>query len=358
MSWTLMSTWAPTLSLVFGGCCSNAVTLQRLTTDHPRLGTLITFSQFALISLHGLPKHTEWTSRGPRLKPRKIPIAVYFIQVMLFYLVSLLNNAAFGYHIPMSVHIIFRSGGLMVSMLLGWLVAGKRYSFIQVTSVILVTLGVTLTTMSAAQAPTEAPESTSGLGTYYTGIAILSLALVLSGFLGLAQDWTWSHYGRPAPASSQQDGVHTKSPRKLQDDPSPAWQESMFYLHFLALPMFIPVLGKIAAEAAAIYPAKSVQQPFPKSSLIRVPTAFIPLILNTVTQLFCVAGVNRLTTQVSALTVTLVLVVRKAASLIISVVFMESGDIDADLMWTGAIFVLAGTVGYSVGSGGRKTKRE
>lgn len=67
-----------------------------------------------------------WTRYGPRFKPRRIPLMPYVVQVGLFYLVSLLNNAAFGYEIPMAVHIIFRSGGLIVSMLLGWLVSNKR----------------------------------------------------------------------------------------------------------------------------------------------------------------------------------------------------------------------------------------
>lgn len=51
----------------------------------------------------------------------------YLIQVVLFYLVSLLNNAAFAYRIPMAVHIIFRSGGLVISMILGWIFAEKTY---------------------------------------------------------------------------------------------------------------------------------------------------------------------------------------------------------------------------------------
>jgi solute carrier family 35 (UDP-xylose/UDP-N-acetylglucosamine transporter), member B4 len=66
----------------------------------------------------------------PRLKARNLPLELYFIQITLFYVISRLNNAAFGYEVPMSVHIIFRSGGLIVSMLLGWLVAGKRYNYI------------------------------------------------------------------------------------------------------------------------------------------------------------------------------------------------------------------------------------
>ncbi len=109
---------------------SNAITLERVTSEYPKSGSLITFSQFLLISLYGLPKFIEFTHGPlnipiPRLRPRRLPLTVYLIQVALFYLVSLLNNLAFGYNISMPVHIIFRSGGLVVSMLLGWLLSRK-----------------------------------------------------------------------------------------------------------------------------------------------------------------------------------------------------------------------------------------
>ena len=123
---TPLSTWLTTISLIFGGCCSNAITLEQLTLQHPNSGSVLTFFQFLLISLHGLPKFLMWTPYGPRFRPRRVPITQYLIQVVLFYLVSLLNNAAFAYHIPMAVHIIFRSGGLIVSMFIGWLVSNKR----------------------------------------------------------------------------------------------------------------------------------------------------------------------------------------------------------------------------------------
>jgi UDP-xylose/UDP-N-acetylglucosamine transporter B4 len=153
----------------------------------------------------------------------------------------------------------------------------------------------------------------------------------------------------------------------------------------------------------------SLQYPFLLS--FSIPHIYLPLLMNTLTQLFCVAGVHRLTTRVSALTVTLVLVVRKAASLIISVLGVSevglalrrfalarlrglarviglpvSGDedggeafrvfgvdmepalgvigsafvgpgagkrpqeVDNRMMWTGAALVLLGTIGYTIGS--------
>jgi hypothetical protein len=55
-----------------------------------------------------------------------LPSSYRLIQVLLFYLVSLLNSAAFACRIAMAVHIIFRSRGLIVSR---WLVSNKRFVF-------------------------------------------------------------------------------------------------------------------------------------------------------------------------------------------------------------------------------------
>lgn len=105
---------------------SNALTLEQLTSHNPHAGSLITFSQFLFITLHGLSKFVQFTPY-PKLRPRQLPILPYLLQVVLFYLVSVLNNAAFAYKIPMPVHIVFRSGGLIVNMVMGWLLQRKRF---------------------------------------------------------------------------------------------------------------------------------------------------------------------------------------------------------------------------------------
>ncbi|KAF5357632.1 hypothetical protein D9758_007520 [Tetrapyrgos nigripes] len=384
-----LADWTTTLSLVFGGCCSNAITLEQLTSQYPKAGSLITFFQFLIISIHGIPKHITWTRYGPRFKPRRISLTPYLIQVVLYYLVSLLNNAAFAYQIPMAVHIIFRSGGLVISMTLGWLFGKKTYSPSQIVSVLVVTLGVILTTLSASSPEPSANASSidTSTRTYVTGITILTLALVFAGFLGLVQDYTYSTYTTYAKSS--------KSVEKSSSDPlPPAWQESMFYLHFLALPMFFSVRDDLTAQLKAVStgPIAAYSIPIPSATQnlfepgwslstntssptyslsltshilhITFPSAILPLILNTLTQLLCSAGVNRLTSRVTSLTVTLILVVRKAVSLIISATLGKrlglGGNagrrIDMGMMWTGAALVLVGTVGYSMATG-RKNAR-
>ncbi|KAE9391931.1 UAA transporter [Gymnopus androsaceus JB14] len=307
----MLITWLTTFSFVFGGCCSNAVTLEQLTSQFPRAGFPITFCQFTILSIQGLRRHVTWTSYGPRLKPRRIPGAPYLVQVVFFYLVSLLNNTAFAYSIPMAVQIIFRSEGVVVSMILGWLFAGKTYTNSQVVSVLIVTLG----------------------------------------FLGLVQDYTYSTYARQ-PKSS--DGAPASAP--------PTWQESMFYLHFLALPMFVTVRKDLVSQFKALssgpVASYTVAVPPSISATIRpslsLPAACFPLFLNTITQLLCAVGVHRLTTQVSSLTVTLILVVRKAVSLILSVVVgwgRKSKQPENAL-------VMLGTIGYSLATNARNSRKQ
>jgi UDP-xylose/UDP-N-acetylglucosamine transporter B4 len=171
------------------------------------------------------------------------------------------------------------------------------------------------------------------------GVIILALALVLSSAMGIAQDITYEKYGRGH------------------------WQEGMFYLHFLALPMFVPLVSDIQEQVRVINQSPPVSlatglEPLgfifipPKSRLyyiisaISIPRYWIPLILNILTSFVCVSGVHRLTAKVSSLTVTLVLAVRKAVSLVISVILINGGKGD-EWLWIGGLFVLAGTVLYA-----------
>lgn len=189
------------------------------------------------------------------------------------------------------------------------------------------------------------------LVSYAIGIGILSLALVFAGLLGLAQEWSFARYGR-----GKDDKIDSRH--------SPAWQESLFYLHALALPMFVTVKGDLLAQLAAVQAGPTTSIPIDvipgyKPYELKIPVAYAPLLLNTLTQVLCVSGVHRLTSLVSSLTLTLILVVRKAVSLVISVVFLRGGKGGNPMMWCGAAMVMLGTFGYSIGGPRRpKEKKE
>ncbi|KAG8218275.1 UAA transporter [Butyriboletus roseoflavus] len=373
-----LSDWITTLSLVFGGCCSNAITTERLTSENPNSGILITFFQFLIVSLYALPgqfafsvpaqanarpkqhengghekprataTRTTWL---PRLRKRRVPLVPYFVQVALFFVLSVLNNAAFAYDIPMTVHIVFRSGGMVINMLLGWLLVHKRYTRKQVVSVFIVTIGIIVTTLSASKSeskPSSAQPTDVAVSLYAQGVSILSLALLLSGFLGLTQDYVFARYIKPSEAQAASDPLA-----------QPSWQENMFYLHALPLPLFYFSRESIMTELARLNTSPSVSLASVPlldtylaktldSAALALPCMFWYLFANTTTQLLCVIGVNRLTGRVSSLTVTLILTVRKAVSLLLSVaVYGRQANI---MMWTGAALVFIGTVGYSTGT--------
>lgn len=90
------------------------------------IGQLITFGQFAFVAIEGLRHHITWGKYGPKLKPTVVPIFNWFILVTIFFIVSVLNNLALGFNISVPLHIIFRSGGLIVNMILGALILKKR----------------------------------------------------------------------------------------------------------------------------------------------------------------------------------------------------------------------------------------
>ena len=248
-----------------------------------------------------------------------------------------------------------------------------RYTLTQVASVLLVTAGVVLTTLSAAKPKpaSTATASTFDLKRYLTGISLLTLALVLGGLLGVVQEKTYSAWAR-----SQQAPLDEKAGGKQKTAPAPQvkpWQESMFYIHFLSMPMFLSARKDLVAQFKSLSASPALSLSLPPTFLaspsqsrtldLPIPSAFLPLLLNTFTHLVCASGVNRLTVRVSNLTVTLVLVVRKAVSLIISVwVFGGSkpGQVmDArgrTLLWSGAACVFLGTILYSLASGGAKKK--
>lgn len=390
--------WMLILTLIFGGCCSNAYTLELATRQLPSAGTLITFAQFLVTTLSALPHFVRFDrSRPPfvALKPRAVPLYRWMVQVAFYLSTSLLNNLAFAYDVPMPVHIVFRSGGLVINMVLGWAVQKRRYTGLQVASVVLVTAGVVSSTLySSGIAGQAAEQDGSDAGEYLTGVLLLFSALVLTGLMGLWQEQTFARYGNQN------------------------WRESMFYSHLLSLPIFAfkrrslvrdirhansttpwwfgfgppthppshtstptmwldRLLALVSPSTSASRAKRDATQQrifdltlmpplthltafLPSNRGIWIPSFYPPLVLNVATQLLCINGVNRLTSKVSSLSVTLVLVVRKAVSLMVSVMLVE-GSMGTVGLWCGAAAVLAGTIGYSVAKPAKpesRTQRE
>ncbi|KAI8347953.1 UAA transporter [Mortierella sp. GBAus27b] len=350
--------------MIFGGCCSNVFALEILVNDAPKSGQMITFAQFMFVSAYGLLVHLqwpivqEWTSKGssstrgndsgtrtiwryiPHLKPRRIPILRWMAIVVMFFTGSVLNNWALGYRISIPLQIIFRSGGLMIGMVLGMVLMKKRYTHPQILAVIIVTIGVIYATTSAnannSSKKSNKPQDIS-TGDYAIGVIMLSVALIISSLMGLLQEATYKKYGSE-------------------------WREGLFYSHFLALPMFLLFYSDIMEQfrifnrSTPIPVLQLVRQvgPYLPTSLayqlssITIPRLWIFLAINTLTQFMCISGVHRLTSLSSALTLNFILNLRKFTSLVISVLYFENGF--GFEMAVGSFLVLLGTIMYSVSS--------
>ena len=387
------------LSLIFGGCCSNVLALEALIrysallftfypfvadpsltcarSEVPSSTTLLTLTQFLLTTFFSLYPQLSLSAglRNLFLKPRAIPLRYWIFYTLFFATINILNNRAFNYKISLPLHVILRSAGPVTSMFIGWLVAGKRYTRLQVIAVGLLFLGVVVagvcdswakkpplttslsiptTNVSATTTLPSSSDGESGIKTQAIGFLLLFLALLLSAIMGIYTDTLYSRYGRSH------------------------WNENLFYSHALSLPLFLFSYADLSRQISDLFTASPtistflVQQPQTEIlPLPLLPTLPLPswlhalrqiplhptiLLANAMTQYICIRGVNLLSSQTSSLTVTIVLNVRKLVSLLLSIVIF--GNRLPFGVVVGASMVFAGVGLWGVAPGVKKKKKQ
>lgn len=118
------------------------------------------------------------------------------------------------------------------------------------------------------------------------------------------------------------------------------WTENLFYGHVLSLPLFLPLSGTLRDQYAKLAATShldigrvigdtknTITGKFELSTLEvlrpmieRLPQGIMFLLINALTQLACISGVNLLSAKSSAVTVTIVLNIRKLVSFIFSTI--------------------------------------
>ena len=153
------------------------------------------------------------------------------------------------------------------------------------------------------------------------GLAVLLAAQILSSYMGIYVQDTYAQYGNH-------------------------WRENLFYSHLFSIPLFMPLQPTLSAQcmrlqmssAIALPPSMAAQMPSPALALMsKVPRAVMHLAINSITQLVCITGVNLLGARSSAVTVTIVLNVRKLVSFMLSIWLF--GNKMSGLMLVGATLV-------------------
>ncbi|KAM4059323.1 UAA transporter family protein [Hirsutella rhossiliensis] len=312
------------LGLIFGGCCSNVYALEAIINFEPASGTLLTFVQFLFVAVTGYVAQFDKTRPPFFVAPAKVPLRRWMVNIVLFFGINVLNNHAFSYNISVPVHIILRSGGSITTMVAGYLY-GKRYSRVQALAVILLSVGVVLAAWSDAKEKAGS-EKESTLPDSNTGLLILFVAQLLSAIMGLYTEATYQQYG-------------------------PQWKENLFYSHVLSLPLFLPFAPSMARTLSRVIKSEPLVLPVPFTTAtgpVRMPSQLLYLATNVLTQYACIRGVNLLAAASSALTVTIVLNIRKLVSLLLSIWLFGNSLAQGTLI--GALIVFGSGAFYSVGS--------
>jgi len=311
--------------LVLAGCCSNVVFLELLVKEAPGIGNLVTFLQFLIIGTEGF----IWTMDWGRATP-KVPFTAWFTLVIMYFLVSVTNNYALNFNIPMPLHMIFRAGSLLANMILGVILLDKRYSMSKYASVLMISLGIGLCTIMSAKNNTVQNSEGTDTDNFWLliGIGLLTFALFMSARMGIYQEVIYKQYG--------------KHPR-----------EAMFFLHALPLPGFLLLAPDIYSHVMISFNSTPLLLPLLN---IQVPCMLVYLLGNIITQYICISAVFVLTTECASLTVTLVVTLRKFMSLLFSIWFFQNPF--TSLHWVGTILVFGGTILFSDIPGLIKSQQE
>ena len=150
--------------------------------------------------------------------------------------------------------------------------------------------------------------TTDGTATFGMGLLVLLVAQLLSAFMGTYVQDVYAY--------------HTAH-----------WTENLFYSHFLGLPLFLPLAWTLSHQWTRLSRTPPLAEMASTSSymahlgapetehdlLSAIPGGLIMLLMNAITQLACISGVNLLSAKSSAVTVTIVLNIRKLVSFMLSI---------------------------------------
>ncbi|XP_039257774.2 nucleotide sugar transporter SLC35B4-like isoform X1 [Styela clava] len=316
------------VGVLLASCCTNVIFLEHLIKASPDSGNILLFLQFSFIAIEGFIANRKFG-----WETRHVPLKNYVVMVLLFFTASATNNMALGFNIPMPLHMIFKSGSLVANMFLGAFLLKRSYSSQKYLSVAFVSLGILICTYvtSVSKATTMSSHSTDA--STLIGVIFLTISLIVSAGMGIYQESIAIKYG--------------KHPR-----------ETLFYNHALPLPFFLLLVPSIARNLEIFNQSPLEPVPFFTNFLntvsesvlsfqmnLEIPILWQYVIINVVTQYFCIRSVFYLVTECTSLTVTLLITLRKFISLLFSVLYFQNDF--TFYHWIGTSFVFAGSLMYS-----------
>lgn len=143
------------------------------------------------------------------------------------------------------------------------------------------------------------------------------------------------------------------------------WKENLFYSHLISLPLFLPFLPSLTRQFYRLAESPPLSLPFGSSinfshfpdsvqnvfARLYVSSQLAYLAINVLTQYACIRGVNLLAAVSSALTVTIVLNVRKLVSLLLSIWLFGNRLATGTLLGAVVVFFAGGLYSLDTKSG-------
>jgi solute carrier family 35 (UDP-xylose/UDP-N-acetylglucosamine transporter), member B4 len=381
------SSFTRSLFLTFFGCVLNNIFLEFIVSDKvsfgdKRAGPLLTLLQYAFISLLCLPQvlvfgsnasptpHGKETKKQqgegdygnffPRFKTLVVPFQRYLLLAGLFALMSWLNNLAFAFRVSQPLHVVFRSANLMVTFLFGRIFFERKYTNKQFLLIVALTIGALSNTLAEAilgdtrlKSITESvATNNSNFATWIMGVLILVAVMCLQTLLGEMQSRTTTQFGK-------------------------AGDESTFFMHLLSVPvLFLLVTASSSPPYISLNGIKErlfmwSQSPpagveFMRMANVKgvgsfssfcaslganvlrtmghdnVPVMYVLVALNVVTQYIGITGVYQLVEVCDPLTVNVLLTVRKAISVVASILLF--GNTFTIWHFVGALIVFSSSI--------------
>lgn len=314
--------------LVFGGCISSIVFMEYLLKQDSNAGNMINASEFVFVLLQSIPSRID-TKRWA-LRPLHASPTSHIQHAMLWVAMSTLANYVFAYNIAVPIHTLFRSCNIIASVVLGYLLFAQRYTLWQVGCILVITVGILFASVGDAKAfitgitcsdcMPGSIDYDAEMNKWSLGVAMLLCVQLLQATLGHTQAVFYRRFADKAPRNELAD-------------------EYLFTSHVVSLVMIL-VLWKDISTSWALAAASP-----PLCSLLPIPSSFVFMVLNNLTQLCCIKGVFRLSANFSPLTVNVTLSVRKFFSVVLSAVWF--GNPWTHLHSIATVLIFGGVFAYS-----------
>ncbi|KAJ5072183.1 udp-xylose and udp-n-acetylglucosamine transporter [Anaeramoeba ignava] len=326
---------------ILSGCGINNIALEFILKLDSKCGIFLTFFELSSIAIVNLPRIISKYLQG---KGAKIPFKSFLPLVGTFFLLSITNNIAYAFSIPVPLHMIFRSASLITNALLRFLILNEKINLKQLFALIFVSFGTFTASFSSYRLSKQQNinnnniiiESEQKPGNFLIGVFFLFVVLFMSAFLGVLQEITYKKYGRYP-------------------------EEVLYFSHSLSVPLFIPFYKNIYSHIKIFNKSKPFIFSDEMISIIpsfisQIPRLWIFFFINILTYHFCIRGVYQISSITDSLTTTFMLSVRKFISILISVLYFR--NVFTFYHWISTILVFSGSIFYVIGKMENNQKKE